>query len=963
MGTCFSQEGRKFHERLHEYDDDYFIKVEKRNSIDENETRWWRNRSGSIASNSTAMLTSHGCETSPSKLPVDHWTKQTSEREPSHLTTDAFEDISFSLSSPPSLHNISLSSFSQPISFSETHISPRKQKIWNDGHVSELHGKHKGRALQLRLAKHRHLQIAVTSQHTSPGSSTTQVELGSKFLPAPDAQSLTDEDIQDSSVSSPATSSASFTSQSSSKEENMNSRGHIWKEITSESNITALAMNRLTSNSSYLQSGPLMLAMGDENGTILITQIMDEGLHKMGDKDSDDSSLESNTDLENGALEFSIDGRVRSLDFGSSEHLVVGGDGCYAWIMKIVFDESSQTLQEIKVVQKIERIDRIYAVSFSIDQKFLAVGGFDGRVAIIPTTTIRNQEEQKAEESDDGDDSLSEVMKDVTIELDRPGLIYCLDWSSVGNFLAIGGSDKVCGIYNASTFDLIHETPSRPSAIQAVRWSHDGNFIAIGDREVSIVDGKPPFKTQREISHTPKSSTMAQFRYHVTSLCWSPSDSFLAIGGSDGRCLIVETNSWALVYEHQRTESINALAWGQQSNALNGDIRRYLVVSDNDCTVALIKAGTETQSSDNTNDHSSIASSSHYSQGTMSTDWVLREDEFRDLDDIPQEKPRGLKSQATITAVAFSKVGKGTKTSSYLAYAADDCSLTIMTTRDWKAIFQVEFAKPIQSLVFSNSSTYLALGGDEGVLNVLSVRSRTMILNSILSSPIKSIAFSRHDERLGVGLEDGILALLCPESDWESVGEIDQKESSITCQDWTSKTLACGRMDGSVALFNTDQIFGNFFVPIAEFTSNLPVRSVAFGKNEGFLSIGGDNGVVSILSATDGWVLSKQLNLGCGILSTKWSPAGRFIALAGSGETFLICDTVTWATINEVKEIRSSIFTNNITSMSCLDWSLDSKWVAVGGSGSGIHILNTLDWTLVKSSADDDTLAASETYA
>ena len=234
-----------------------------------------------------------------------------------------------------------------------------------------------------------------------------------------------------------------------------------------------------------------------------------------------------------------------------------------------------------------------------------------------------------------------------------------------------------------------------------------------------------------------------------------------------------------------------------------------------------------------------------------------------------------------------------------------------------------------------------------------------MILNSILSSPIQSIAFSRHDERLGVGLEDGILALLCPESNWESVGEIDQNESTVTCQDWTSKTLACGRMDGSVALFNTDQVFGNFFVPVAEFTSNLPVRSVAFGKNEGFLSIGGDNGVVSILSAKGGWVLSNQVNLGCGILSTKWSPAGRYIAFAGSGETFLICDTVTWATINEVKEIRSSIFTNNVTSMSCLDWSLDSKWVAIGGSGSGIHLLNTLDWTLMESSADDHTLAAS----
>mmetsp|Transcript_5962 Transcript_5962/g.6657 ORF Transcript_5962/g.6657 Transcript_5962/m.6657 type:complete len:223 (+) Transcript_5962:2633-3301(+) len=222
-----------------------------------------------------------------------------------------------------------------------------------------------------------------------------------------------------------------------------------------------------------------------------------------------------------------------------------------------------------------------------------------------------------------------------------------------------------------------------------------------------------------------------------------------------------------------------------------------------------------------------------------------------------------------------------------------------------------------------------------------------MILNSILSSAIKSIAFSRHDERLGIGLADGILTLLRPASDWESVGEVDQSESTISCQDWTSKTLACGRMDGSVTLFDTEQIFSNFFVPIAEYTSNLPVRSVAFGASGCFLTIGGDNGIVSILSAKDGWELSNQINLGYNVLSTKWSPAGRYVALAGSGKTFRVCDTITWATVNEISETLSSIFTNTVDSISCLDWSSDSKWLAIGGKGSGIHLLNVSDWTLM----------------
>ena len=262
---------------------------------------------------------------------------------------------------------------------------------------------------------------------------------------------------------------------------------------------------------------------------------------------------------------------------------------------------------------------------------------------------------------------------------------------------------------------------------------------------------------------------------------------------------------------------------------------------------------------------------------------------------------------------------------------------------------QVEFAKPIRSLDFSNSNNFLALGGDEGILNVLSVRSRTMILNSILSSPIKSIAFSRSDERLGVGLEDGILTLLCPESNWEPVGEVDQSESAISCQDWSSQTLACGRMNGSVTLFDTDKVIGNFLVPVAEFASDHPVKSLKFGRDGNFLAVGGENGVVSILNAKSDWALFNQINLGYSILSIKWSPAGRYMALAGSRRTFSVYDTITWATVKEAEESISSIYKEKETSISCLDWSPDSKWMAIGGLRSGIKILDTLKWTILDS--------------
>ena len=144
---------------------------------------------------------------------------------------------------------------------------------------------------------------------------------------------------------------------------------------------------------------------------------------------------------------------------------------------------------------------------------------------------------------------------------------------------------------------------------------------------------------------------------------------------------------------------------------------------------------------------------------------------------------------------------------------------------------QMEFAKPLRTLVFSYSNNFLALGGDEGVLYVLSVPSRSIIFNTIFSSAITTVAFSRKDERLAVGTKDGVLSLLCPDADWEPVGELDYCESPILAQAWCSKTLAVGREDGTLAVFDTEKAFCNFFVPLAEFTHFKSVRSLAFGAS------------------------------------------------------------------------------------------------------------------------------------
>jgi WD40 repeat protein len=258
------------------------------------------------------------------------------------------------------------------------------------------------------------------------------------------------------------------------------------------------------------------------------------------------------------------------------------------------------------------------------------------------------------------------------------GLIHCLDWSAA--YLAVA-SNKHCAIYDTQRFILLHETSRRLTTIQALKFNIDGSYLAMGERDVVILEGIPPFRIHCEISNTPFDSRVPQTRYKITSLCWSSSGSFLAIAGSDGVCLVVETKGFAVVHQIQRPESINALSWESQ----------YLAVSDDSCKVALIKAGTDLADSSQMDDYSLASSSSHFCSET-STDWVLREDAFRDVEDVaPAKLPREVKSQARITTVAFSR----RRTSTYFAYAADDCSLSIMTTRDWKVVYQSKFTQPL----------------------------------------------------------------------------------------------------------------------------------------------------------------------------------------------------------------------------------------------------------------------------
>ena len=107
MGSCFSQESRRLHERLDEYDDD-FLEDERDHIIEEKSSNWLEQTTSSGAGEPSMNLEKESFTQNRSDSMEYDWSIPLSESEPSPETSSFFEDMSFSLSSPSGLQNSSI---------------------------------------------------------------------------------------------------------------------------------------------------------------------------------------------------------------------------------------------------------------------------------------------------------------------------------------------------------------------------------------------------------------------------------------------------------------------------------------------------------------------------------------------------------------------------------------------------------------------------------------------------------------------------------------------------------------------------------------------------------------------------------------------------------------------------------------------------------------------------------------
>ena len=858
----------------------------------------------------------------------------------------------------------------------------------------------KGRALQARLQKARYMQMALSepsaalslSHHTSnssnnvnDGTNKNHGRHSSFDYPIPErsnsSRSLASSTITDSCATSIMSGFEEYCSVDHNHATPSSSVNASWMELELDSSILCSTMSRTPMTSLSEQTPPLYVAVGTEFGTVLVQEILpndDQAPHKhhptsiyttttttTSTNNTNGSTSPVNPYMDHGNVRTHPEGRklglpvtvqhqgrVRTVDFSpDGQYLAVGGDDCKCHIYQLVYEmDDNEILQftSLHWVLELERVDRVYTIQFSPDSRYLAVGGFDGTVAIFNTDDIPN----------------TDIRMEAISEIPRDALIMTIDWSPDSRYLAIGGSDRSCAIVDCQQSWSVSREIRRASTIQALRWyPGTGKYLAIACADsVAIILGKDSFLQTNEINlrrNVTKGKRSDHSKHKEHSICWSPNGSFLVVCGPD--CALYETKKYTLVHKIPRSGTITTVAWGHHSGIPGDGVlpRRFLAIGGDDGKVAILKAGLEANmSGDSSTVGDDVSSSADSSNISALGDWILKENIFQDADDIVDISVNGGmnaekedltpgQSNAMVLAVAFAR-GTKSRPSITFAHSTDDGLVTIRNCVDWKVLAEIQFPKPVEALSYSFGSRYIALGCADSNVYISDTASNWELIAKIeFSAPISSVQFEcKNNERLVVGCVDGTLAFLDPRKGYDFAGEIVPSVGApIVAIDWSAKNLAVGRNDGTVVLYDSDQVLIEKYTPIVELRRDSSICALSFGVSSRFLAVGDAAGFIGIYSSKGGWVLCHQIEMDCGISSVQWCPLGRHLAFIADNGMMKVIDTIFWADVREIESVSAPLDNGNVV-RSSLGFSQDGKLLSFSRSDLGFGILDsTTKWS------------------
>jgi WD40 repeat protein len=260
-------------------------------------------------------------------------------------------------------------------------------------------------------------------------------------------------------------------------------------------------------------------------------------------------------------------------------------------------------------------------------------------------------------------------------------------WSPDSSALAIGGSDKIISLFEVEhsedqkvdsiALSKISEI-RRAASISCLKWNYDGSYLAIATQDGSVVIFSITADTRLKEIYRANATSL-----RIYSLCFSPDGLFLALGGCDSKCVLIEMETYTIVQEIKRGGSVKSIDWVYWPCALDSfPSKCLLAVGAEDATLALLKTGTDddtsSQYSTDSSDYDSTDGSTITSVVTTKTnDWTFNESSF--VDSL-------VESSKTIVSVAF--VASVTNPGLLLVAFGDGrlVLLDLVSTSNWRVI-------------------------------------------------------------------------------------------------------------------------------------------------------------------------------------------------------------------------------------------------------------------------------------
>jgi len=453
-----------------------------------------------------------------------------------------------------------------------------------------------------------------------------------------------------------------------------------------------------------------------------------------------------------------------------------------------------------------------------------------------------------------------------------------------------------------------------------------------------------------------QNSAAAKGAVRINDLCWSPGNgNYLVVCANNHRAKLLETKTYSTIQDIRRRANICSVVWGQQ-NRISNVPHRFLAMGGEDKKVLILKAGLSSQSvgtGSSIGDDTSAASSYFSNRG----DWILKEDNFKDLDEgvkndpVARARPAGevQKLSGTAKVVSFSR-GSKSRPSAFFAVACEDGTVALQSTIGWTVLCRMEFLSPMSCIAFSNGSRILACGADNGKVQIIATAPVWTVATVIdAGAPVTDVCFSKNNERLAIVGNDGFLGLVDPQDNFGLASEMEC-ESIITVVEWSSRSFVVGQEDGTVSIYPVNEVLTQNFDQIEPMTVSrpTPVRSLSFGYRGRLLAVGGDDGVVAIYNTEGKWPMVHSISVDFSVSRVKWSPTGRHLAIAGHNNNLKVVDTVFWAEIEELNKFVSSCRNTGVSVDTSLGFSQDGKFLSfTTNDHSGTRIIRTDTWELV----------------